>query len=164
LDPFECSKDRVRQIRDILEKTQKKLQEASNTIEDAARKSRGIEKRLKNVQALPTADAPSLLETLTISNGFRQMEKKSLFKKIAILSFLGIMLFVALHFFYPDVSTLKKNNLRKTAFMEYREEEWRREGKNYRVQQTWVPYRAISPYLVKAVLIGRMTSSGSMKD
>jgi monofunctional biosynthetic peptidoglycan transglycosylase len=82
------------------------------------------------------------------------MEKKSLFKKIAILSFLGIMLFVALHFFYPDVSTLKKNNLRKTAFMEYREEEWRREGKNYRVQQTWVPYRAISPYLVKAVLIG----------
>ena len=46
---------------DILEKTQKKLQEASNTIEDAARKSRGIEKRLKNVQALPTADAPSLL-------------------------------------------------------------------------------------------------------
>ncbi len=46
---------------DILEKTQKKLQEASNTIEDAARKSRGIEKRLKNVQALPSADAPSLL-------------------------------------------------------------------------------------------------------
>lgn len=38
--------------------------------------------------------------------------------------------------------------------MEYREEEWAREGKKYRVQQTWVPYRAISPYLVKAVLIG----------
>ncbi|MBI5634664.1 MAG: DNA recombination protein RmuC [Nitrospirae bacterium] len=46
---------------DILEKTQKKLQEASNTIEDAAKKSRNIEKRLKNVQVLTTADTPPLL-------------------------------------------------------------------------------------------------------
>lgn len=45
---------------DILEKTQKKLQEASNTIEDAARKSRTIEKRLKGVQALPAAETPGL--------------------------------------------------------------------------------------------------------
>ncbi len=46
---------------DILEKTQKKLQEASNTIEDAAKKSRTIEKKLKDVQVLTTADAPNLL-------------------------------------------------------------------------------------------------------
>jgi DNA recombination protein RmuC len=46
---------------DILDKTQKKLQEASNTIEDAAKKSRTIEKKLKNVQALPVAEAPTLL-------------------------------------------------------------------------------------------------------
>lgn len=38
---------------DILEKTQKKLQEASNTIDDAAKKSRTIERRLGDVQALP---------------------------------------------------------------------------------------------------------------
>lgn len=38
---------------DMLEKTQKKLQEASNTIEDAAKKSRTIEKKLNKVQALP---------------------------------------------------------------------------------------------------------------
>jgi monofunctional biosynthetic peptidoglycan transglycosylase len=82
------------------------------------------------------------------------MEKKSLFKKIIFLSFLGILLFVAFHFFYPDVSTLRKNNPKKTAFMEYREKEWMKDKRNYRVQQTWVPYRAISPYLVKAVLIG----------
>jgi DNA recombination protein RmuC len=37
---------------DILEKTQKKLQEASNTIETAARKSRTIERKLKNVEAI----------------------------------------------------------------------------------------------------------------
>lgn len=38
---------------DILEKTQKKLQEASNTIEKAAQKSRTIEKKLTKVQELP---------------------------------------------------------------------------------------------------------------
>ena len=38
--------------------------------------------------------------------------------------------------------------------MQYREEEWAREGKKYKIQQVWVPYAAISPYLIKAVLIG----------
>lgn len=37
---------------DILEKTQKKLQEASNSIDTATRKSRTIERKLKNVQVL----------------------------------------------------------------------------------------------------------------
>ena len=46
---------------DILEKTQKKLQEASNTIEDAAKKSRTIERKLKDVQALPAAESPDRL-------------------------------------------------------------------------------------------------------
>ena len=46
---------------DILEKTQKKLQEASNTIEGAAKKSRTIERRLKDVQGLPSPEAVSLL-------------------------------------------------------------------------------------------------------
>lgn len=46
---------------DILDKTQKKLQEASNTIEDASRKSRTIEKRLKGVQTLPSAESSGLL-------------------------------------------------------------------------------------------------------
>ena len=41
---------------DLLEKTRKKLQEASNTIDDASRKSRTIERKLKDVQELPEAD------------------------------------------------------------------------------------------------------------
>lgn len=41
----------------ILEKTHKKLQEASHTIEDAAKKSRTIERKLKNVQELPAPEA-----------------------------------------------------------------------------------------------------------
>ena len=38
---------------DILDKTQKKLQEAGNTIETASRKSRTIERKLRNVESLP---------------------------------------------------------------------------------------------------------------
>lgn len=38
---------------EVLEKTQKKLQEASNTIDLAAKKSRTIERKLKNVDELP---------------------------------------------------------------------------------------------------------------
>ncbi|BAF60858.1 MAG: DNA recombination protein RmuC [Pelotomaculum sp.] len=47
---------------DILEKTRKKLQEASNTIETAARKSRTIEKKLKDVQELPVPETAGLLK------------------------------------------------------------------------------------------------------
>jgi monofunctional glycosyltransferase len=56
-------------------------------------------------------------------------------------------------FFYPNVSILKKNNPSKTSFMKYREAEWQRDGKKYRIRQTWVPLSRISPYLKKAVLI-----------
>jgi len=47
-----------------LEKTQKKLQEASNTIEKAAGKSRIIEKKLKDVEQLPFEQASEILEEL----------------------------------------------------------------------------------------------------
>jgi len=49
---------------DILDKTQKKLQEASNVIDKAGERSRAIERRLKNVQELPKAAVPELLENL----------------------------------------------------------------------------------------------------
>jgi DNA recombination protein RmuC len=41
---------------DMLEKTQKKLQEASNTIEDATKKSRTIERKLRTVQEIPSGE------------------------------------------------------------------------------------------------------------
>lgn len=47
---------------DILDKTQKKLQEASNTIETAARKSRNIQRKLKNVQELSLNEAACYIE------------------------------------------------------------------------------------------------------
>lgn len=45
----------------ILDKTQKKLQEASNTIEDAGRRSRSIERKLRNVQTIPIEETRILL-------------------------------------------------------------------------------------------------------
>lgn len=47
---------------DILDKTQKKLQEAGNTIESAARKSRNIQRKLKNVQELSVNEAANFIE------------------------------------------------------------------------------------------------------
>ncbi|RPH84210.1 MAG: monofunctional biosynthetic peptidoglycan transglycosylase, partial [Desulfobacteraceae bacterium] len=54
---------------------------------------------------------------------------------------------------YPNVGRLKKENPAKTAFMEYREKEWQREGKNLKIKRQWVPLSRISPYLIKAVII-----------
>jgi len=48
---------------DLLAKTQKKLLEASNTIDEARGKSTTIVRKLRDVEALPLADAGRLLET-----------------------------------------------------------------------------------------------------
>jgi monofunctional biosynthetic peptidoglycan transglycosylase len=53
----------------------------------------------------------------------------------------------------PDISQMKKKNPPKTAFMEYREKEWKEKGRKAQVRQAWLPLSRISPYLVKAVLI-----------
>jgi DNA recombination protein RmuC len=47
---------------DLLDKTHKKLLEASNTIENASKKSRTIEKKLKKVQELPASDAADTID------------------------------------------------------------------------------------------------------
>ena len=49
---------------DLLAKVDKKLQEASNTITDAERKTRYIERRLGKVEALPEGEAAALLPDL----------------------------------------------------------------------------------------------------
>lgn len=46
---------------DVLEKTRKKLQEASNTMDQASVRTRAISRRLREVQELPAADATRLL-------------------------------------------------------------------------------------------------------
>lgn len=71
---------------------------------------------------------------------------------ILITIFLSSLLFLYLIMF-PDISGLKNENPEKTSFMEYRENEWKNENKNFKIKQKWVPYSKISPYLIKAVII-----------
>lgn len=49
---------------DLLDKTGKKLQEAGNSIDTAARRSRAIERKLKDVQELPQGEATQLLGSM----------------------------------------------------------------------------------------------------
>jgi monofunctional biosynthetic peptidoglycan transglycosylase len=82
----------------------------------------------------------------------RKMKKKWIWILVAIpvVWLTGI---IGLSFVWPDVSKYQKINPVKTSFMEYREDEWRSEGKNIRISQRWVPLGRISPYVMKAVLI-----------
>jgi monofunctional biosynthetic peptidoglycan transglycosylase len=75
------------------------------------------------------------------------------FATIASLTVVGILLWLASHFIFPDVAKLRKENPKKTSFMEYREHEWEQKGRRLHIRQSWVPLTRISPYLVKAVLI-----------
>ena len=75
---------------------------------------------------------------------------KGLLSLIFLISLVGLALYL---FLVPDVSKLKKENPKKTSFIKYREKEWKRQGKKYRIQQKWVPLSQVSPYLIKAVLI-----------
>jgi monofunctional biosynthetic peptidoglycan transglycosylase len=70
---------------------------------------------------------------------------------IALVS--AMLLNISVYFVYPDVSKLKKQAPKKTAFMEYREKEWEKQGKKRKIVHQWVPLSRISPFVVKAVLI-----------
>jgi len=78
---------------------------------------------------------------------------KNYFKIIIVIIISAIFLSIGVYFVYPDVAKLKKTFPKKTAFMEYREEEWQRQGKKKKVSQRWVPLSQISPYAIKAVII-----------
>jgi len=103
---------------------------------------------------------PPLLFALPLTGRvyyYRPMAKKrnkNLLKKIILLCLIGMIGSVAFYFVYPNVGKLAKENPKKTAFMEYREAEWAEKGKKIKITQRWVPLGAISPALVKAVLIG----------
>lgn len=82
------------------------------------------------------------------------MAKKRRSQWLIFLISLLILPLLLYFLFVPDLSQLKKENPKKTALMEYREKEWKEEGKKVRMNQIWVPLSNMSPYLLKAVLIG----------
>lgn len=53
---------------DMLDKVKKKLDETGNTIEDAVHRSRQIEKKLRNVEALPVDEGVALLAEVQVSD------------------------------------------------------------------------------------------------
>ena len=71
---------------------------------------------------------------------------KKFLKNIIYLFIIAATGFVVFHFIYPDISVLRQKNPEKTAFMKYREKEWKARGKKYRVVRKWIPYNEISPY------------------
>lgn len=80
--------------------------------------------------------------------------KRSLLRRIIIallvlpaIGALGLMIF-------PRVGRLAAHNPGQTAFMSYAVEQAGLKGRNLEITQKWVPLNRISPYLVRAVLIG----------
>lgn len=78
---------------------------------------------------------------------------KKLIKILIVIFVSALFLSIGVYFIYPDVAKLKKTYPKKTAFMEFREEEWQREGKKKKIIQQWVPLSQVSPYVIKAVII-----------
>jgi monofunctional glycosyltransferase len=78
-------------------------------------------------------------------------------KLVRIISSILLLLIVAdiaRYLVYPDVGRLVDENPAKTAFMEYREAEWQREGlTDKKINQKWVSLNNVSQNLIKAVLI-----------
>lgn len=54
---------------------------------------------------------------------------------------------------FPNISRLKKDAPKATAFMKYRQKMSRKAGRNLAIAYTWMPLDKISPYLVQAVVI-----------
>jgi monofunctional glycosyltransferase len=78
---------------------------------------------------------------------------RKLIRAVIILVIAAITVPIALCFVYPDVSTLKRENPRKTSFMEYREDQWKEKRKKISIRQEWVPLSRISNYMTKAVIV-----------
>ncbi|MEI7823963.1 MAG: monofunctional biosynthetic peptidoglycan transglycosylase [Chlorobiaceae bacterium] len=78
-----------------------------------------------------------------------------LFRIISSILLLLLVADIGRYLVYPDVGRLAEENPAKTAFMEYREAEWQREGlTDKKIDQKWVSLDNVSQNLIKAVLIG----------
>jgi monofunctional biosynthetic peptidoglycan transglycosylase len=61
---------------------------------------------------------------------------------------------IAWYCFFPGVGALRKHNPGTTSFMKYRERQWQNEGRHVTIRRQWVSYSRISPYIVRAVVVG----------
>lgn len=84
--------------------------------------------------------------------------KRALWSRIArsllLLPTLGFLYIGYIYLTLPDVRPLAKDNPKTTAFMELRKDEARRDGRDgFTIRQQWLPYRQISPFLKRAVIV-----------
>ena len=77
--------------------------------------------------------------------------RRPFFTLLLIAAFAAFCL-VGRFLFWPPVDYLAAVAPESTAFMEYREDQWRAEGKNIRLRYTWTPLERISAYLRRAVV------------
>lgn len=80
---------------------------------------------------------------------------KALVGLLALIGFIvvGIVGWITTFFIWPDISYLKTEPPKKTAFMEFREQQWAATNKKIKLRYTWVPLAKISPFAQDAVLI-----------
>jgi monofunctional glycosyltransferase len=78
---------------------------------------------------------------------------RKIFFVILVIVVAFLIVDIGKYLIYPNVSSLKRKNPGKTAFMEYREDTWLKKGIKRRVINEWVPLSQISPYVLKAVII-----------
>lgn len=77
-----------------------------------------------------------------------------LLRNIIALVLLIFVFDIGRYLLYPDIGRLSVENPSMTAFMEYREAQWKQDGLDEkRIRQRWVSLDRVSPNLVKAVLI-----------
>ncbi|MBM3162882.1 MAG: monofunctional biosynthetic peptidoglycan transglycosylase [Chlorobi bacterium] len=77
-----------------------------------------------------------------------------LLRNIVVVACLLLVADITRYLVYPDIGRLVEGNPSVTAFMEYREAQWRSAGlEGKKIRQQWVPLDRVSPNLVKAVLI-----------
>ena len=75
-------------------------------------------------------------------------------KKVLLIVVVALVAFLLFEWAtFPDVSKLSHENPMTTSFIELRKEKLREAGQSDRIEQTWVPYEKISPFLRRAVLV-----------
>ena len=82
-----------------------------------------------------------------------KFRRRKILKWTLLVILVALLLGVGYNLVFPDISRLKKEAPKMTAFMKYRQQMSRKAGKNPGIAWTWMPLDKISPYLVQAVVV-----------
>src|SRR4030042_2849264 len=82
-----------------------------------------------------------------------KIRRRKILKWTFLVILTVLILGVGYSFVFPNISQLKKEAPKTTAFMKYRQEMSKKTGRNLAIPYTWMPLDKISPYLVQAVVI-----------